>query len=398
MKKILPIIAESSNGKSYKSHRYCADDELRIPSIQYEERNDFQIVKDKFGETEGRNISKPRDLSSLATRLSTEIPLFKYFLDGSRRTYKVDDLEINKRIFPVMAGQIGVACCERPAPNRFKPTVVDNKLVISLPTEANPDPIKPELFFNNLKEKINQQGKLRNFGINFSKVLSYSSRANTGESEAEAQKYEHLGIATIQDEMIDSEKRVVAQLTEKSLLTESNYLLKDGSLQYKPMKTGEFKELAKIRSNYRRVVGLSKSFNPELFRNKKGKSNASLIANLPLFHRTPAFMFQHDTEKQSYLGDYKFSIWYVRIRNSRYSESPFSGVLKLEKILMTDTEIESGLESDLIDVITANVINERNPVCYGNDKRWANHLYPIYLTEQFLKSKYLSDLHFLNLF
>jgi hypothetical protein len=56
------------------------------------------------------------------------------------------------------------------------------------------------------------------------------------------------------------------------------------------------------------------------------------------------------------------------------------------------------LNSEEVDLITTNIINERNPVCYGSDSRWANHLYPVYLTESFIKSKYLSDLNFLNLF
>ena len=49
-------------------------------------------------------------------------------------------------------------------------------------------------------------------------------------------------------------------------------------------------------------------------------------------------------------------------------------------------------------IFTANIINERNPVCYGADRRWANHLYPIYVTESYVKSKYLGESMFLNLF
>ena len=70
----------------------------------------------------------------------------------------------------------------------------------------------------------------------------------------------------------------------------------------------------------------------------------------------------------------------------------------IEKILKNETEIEKGLDSELVDRITANIINERNPVCYGADRRWANHLYPIYVTESYLKSKYLGTNMFLNLF
>ena len=198
--------------------------------------------------------------------------------------------------------------------------------------------------------------------------------------------------------MIDTEKKVVSLLSTQNRLNENNYLVKDGSLQYKPMKTGDYKDLAKIRTNYRWVIGVSKSFNPEFSKDKRNKSNAAALANLPLYHRTPALMFEHSIEKQKYFGDYKYCVWYVRLREQKYTEGPFSGIVKVEKILITDKEQENGLESDLVDVITANLINERNPVCYGRDNRWANHLYPIYLTEQFLKSQYLSDLHFLNLF
>jgi len=51
-----------------------------------------------------------------------------------------------------------------------------------------------------------------------------------------------------------------------------------------------------------------------------------------------------------------------------------------------------------VDNISAWLVNERNPVCYGKDDRWANHLYPVYLTETFIKSKYRGTAHFLNLF
>ena len=59
---------------------------------------------------------------------------------------------------------------------------------------------------------------------------------------------------------------------------------------------------------------------------------------------------------------------------------------------------QDGISTDEVDTITANIINERNPVCYGADNRWANHLYPVYVTESFVKSKYLGENLFLNLF
>jgi len=397
MGNILTLLEDASNGTCYKSYRYCADEEIKVPTINYEETQSLTPVKDRYGETD-TTMKHSKSLESLSARLINNKPLFRYFLDGSRRTYKVDDIELNRRIFPIMAGQIGVACCERQSASQFKCKDVENNLVIALPSEANPENRNSELFFNNLKDKINNGARVTKSGVKFSKLLSYPSRKLDQYQDGENKKYEHLGIAIIQDEMIESEKKIVSSLTGKNLLSDNSFLLKDGSLQYKPMKTGEFKELTKIKNNYRWVIGVSKLFNPELFKDKSGKSNAAAIANLPIYHRTPAFMFQHDFEKQQYYGDYKFSIWYVRIRDKNRTESPFAGVVKIEKILITDYENESGLDTELVDIITANIINERTPVCYGKDSRWANHLYPVYLTEQFLKSKYLSDLHFLNLF
>jgi hypothetical protein len=114
---------------------------------------------------------------------------------------------------------------------------------------------------------------------------------------------------------------------------------------------------------------------------------------LPLFNRTPAFKYTTERTPNVY-----FSVWYLRIREACKTSGPFDGVLKIEKILVSENEQERGLSSDEIDLISANLINERNPTCYGADRRWANHLYPVYLTEKFIKSKYLSELYFLNLF
>ena len=128
-------------------------------------------------------------------------------------------------------------------------------------------------------------------------------------------------------------------------------------------------------------------------KNKRGKSNAGKLAELPLYHRTPALKYTTD-----YVKGINFSIWYIRIRDIKYSASPFDGIIKIEKILVTENEQENGLDTEEINHISAHLINERNPVSYGKDGRLANHLYPIHLTETYIKSKYLSDNYFLNLF
>ncbi len=380
MEKILDFIAKETDGKNYKSYKYCFET-IEIPKLNYEDKKGIQVKKK--GETD-KSLTKTKSIKELADKISKYgSPLFRYFLDGSRRTYKVDDIAYGKKLFPIIAGQIGVAVCERQDKHTFKPIKLINPLVISIPDVANAQTTmgKEDLFFNNLIKKLNQQTVLERQNLKISKILPYSSKTSKDD------KYEDRGIAKIQDEMIAMEQKVVFELVKAKKLNSEAFLIKDGSLEY--MKSGEARELSVIKSNYDCVVGVSKAFNPEALSNDV-KDISRQIAELKLYHRTPAFMYQ--TER---IPDVKFAVWYLRIRNTL---SPFDGVLKIEKILVRDIQEEEGLESDEIDLISANIINERNPVCYGSDNRWAKHLYPVYLTESYIKSKYLSDIHFINLF
>lgn len=385
--KVLDYIAKATGGLCYTSYKYCYDSSA-VPALAYDEKIGDKISLNQYGED--NHSPNMRDISELAISLvkNNIPPLFRFFLDGSRKVYKIDDIEYgNKRIYPIIAGQIGVACCERAGSSQFKRAALESYIVLSLPDISNADGHNNDLFFNSLAQKINTSVQ-HSRPVIIDKILPYSTKIDDNET------LENKAIARVQDEMVECEKRIVSNLTAKNLLSQDSYLLKDGTLQYKIMKTGDFREIAKIRNNYRAVVGVSKSFNPELMKDKKGKSNAGIIAKLGLYHRTPSFMYEPKGE----FGDVKFAVWYVRIREAKYTNTPFAGVLKIEKMLMTGKESEEGLSTDEVDLITANIINERNPVCYGTDNRWANHLYPVYLTERFCKSHYMSDIQFINLF
>lgn len=381
MERILDFIAKETDGKNYKSYKYCFES-VDIPKLDYEDKKGIQAKRK--GETD-KSLTETKSIENLADKISkNRIPLFKYFLDGSRRTYKVDDIAYGRRLYPIIAGQIGVAVCERKDKHTFGHVNLKNPLVISIPENANAQTTigNDELFFNNLIKKLNEQEILEKQQLKFNKILPYKNTALK-----ENDKYEDRGIAKIQDEMTALEQKVVFELVKAKRLNEDSFLIKDGSLEY--MKNGEARELSVIKSNYDRVIGVSKAFNPEALSNDV-KDISRRIAELKLYHRTPAFMYQ--TER---IPDVKFAVWYLRIRDTL---SPFDGVLKIEKILVRDIQEEDGLDSDEIDLISANIINERNPVCYGKDNRWAKHLYPVYLTENYIKSQYLSDIHFINLF
>jgi hypothetical protein len=161
------------------------------------------LQKDRYGETD-TSLKTTKDISGTAKQIMGTIPLFRYFLDGSRRIYKIDDIELGTKIFPLIGGQIGVACCERQNPSSFKKAILEHTLVLALPSEADKDGRNSEQYFNALTQKINNLPKLKQYNLTFSKILTYPSKAlEPGE------KYENKGIAKIQDEMIECEKRLL---------------------------------------------------------------------------------------------------------------------------------------------------------------------------------------------
>lgn len=382
---VLKVIEKETSGVSFNSHKYCHDTTDRS-GIDYDDNKD--IVWKEYGETE--KLTKPVNLKAAADARRCYPSIFSFFLDGSRHTYKVDDMSFQKNVYPIIAGQIGVGCCERCNLTLQPALLFERKLVIALPDRAfstdwdGQDQARP------LLEKINNNVHLRSYQpIRFNDLLIYDTNKDD--------KFEKKGIAKIQDYMVELEKQLVADLVAAGKLNESNYLIKDGSLDYQKVSTKKNKNALNlssehIRNNYRRVIGVSKSFDPTKCLVHGGGTNSNIIANLKLYERTPAFRYT------SSRADADFCIWYLRIRDARYTHSIFDGVLKIEKLIVTEKERVHGIETDDINNITAYLINERNPVCYGADGRWANHLYPVYLTEQYVKSKYLSNDLFIQLF
>lgn len=386
--KIMNLLAKETGGKSYKAHKYGLDHAER-PFIDYGE--DGAIIWKKTAETTPHRTYV--DLTKISKKLAQRNEtILSFFLDGSRRVFKVDDIAYSQSggrsvIYPIIAGQIGVGCCRR-IDKVLKPEKFKREIVLSMPDIANADG-KPG-FFPATAQKLNECSELKRLNITLSNILPYKTAKNTDK------KYEDRGTACIQDRMIQREKELVAELVRAEKIGPDNYLVKDGSLEYKPSKEDkkDKKKYQTFKNNYDWVIGASKNFNPEVCLDINGKPNPGFIADLPLYHRTPVACF----ENPDFLGDVQFAVWYIRLRDKKQTLTPFDGILKVEKILVTQEDVDNGVDSDLVDYLSACLINERNPVCYGKDLRWANHIYPVYLTEQFVKSKYLSAESFLHIF
>ena len=175
-------------------------------------------------------------------------------------------------------------------------------------------------FFPALVQKINEINTIKNFKIQFSSILPYKT------AQGIETKFEDRAIACIQDRMIKAEKEMVNELVRKRKLDQDNYLVKDGSIEYRASQQ-ELKDKRKYqtqKNNYAWVLGVSKKFNPALCIDVNGKSNPGFIADLPLFHRTPAAYF----ENYDLFGEITFAFWYVRIRD-RKIDTPFDGIVKV---------------------------------------------------------------------
>ena len=111
MNGILEHIADRTKGKAYKSYRYCYETDSTVPTLAYDD-HPYVLKRNQIAETD-KDANKIKDLRGTAAIVAKGEPLFRYFLDGSRRVYKIDDIQYQNRLFPALGGQIGVACCAR---------------------------------------------------------------------------------------------------------------------------------------------------------------------------------------------------------------------------------------------------------------------------------------------
>lgn len=384
MGKVLEYIQNNSGGKyfCYGSKKISLEDNIN-DVLSFDDKPMSETKKSVFAETDATRLHVVNISQSL---IQSRFPIFRYFLDGSRRTYKVDDIAIGKKIFPVVAGQIVVGCCERKDRETFKPYLLHHRIVLSMPTDFDIDDENINNNFCKLYcEKVNTYLSSTPFfvnnGIKLHDLFLYQT---DGFSEDPGKdKYLNRAVAKIQNEMTDEEQIIVNKLCENNLLDDDNFLLKDGSIEYNPRFSNlDISKWNLLRSNYKYVVGVSKSFDPELIPDFEGHKLSKTIASLKPFQRTKVYRYESQHSKST------FAVWYLRLRNSDFRETHFSDVVKCEMVLSNDTD---QIRTSLIDLISANIIREAYPVCFGNDTRWANHLYPVYLTETYCKSHYVNN-------
>lgn len=369
--------------KAYDTFKYTIDekfDDVFGDFEDHKENHQTHSSKAEFAEDHPNKTNKPThkiDIDDIQKK--HERSNMMYFLDGSRHVYKTSDMVIDDTVYPVVSGQIVVGCCKRVGREIHKYDKI-RKIVLAVPRPFDRDNGGVN-FLRLQRDAINQEllEKIGPSAIQFDQLICY--RVDGEKFEPGRNKYLHQAITVIQNEMMDQEQIMVGQLcSNESLLSNTSWLVKDGTLEYKREFTNRPEEdidIAQFKHKMKYVIGVSKGADPELLSDKV-PNIGRIIAELEPYSRTNAYKFRHQNKT--------YCIWYLRLRNTPNKATMFSDVVKVEFIMTTDK-----VESDLIDNISAHLINEAFPVCYGKDSRWANHIYPIYLTECYCKSQYMND-------
>ncbi|MEW6264255.1 MAG: hypothetical protein AB1641_14390 [Thermodesulfobacteriota bacterium] len=279
--------------------------------------------------------------------------LFRYFLDGSARTFFLGDLIEGKRRAPVHVAQIGATAVFRKDNGQVKVAGSRHQIVLMLDRNA-------VSFGDRVQELVEKSGP---------RFAFHDTMENDGETEKTSGKEPRSRAAHKAHHLMANLEEKLGRGLERG---PDEWLILDGSLG---------KDLHSWR-DVADFLGVTKSFSREPRFKLPGHRRAStvtlyeLLAGLPFGGRSCAFSARSG----------RVAVWYVRIREQRHLDYPLMGVVKVE----LPNPKEEAVASDLIDEISSALIAERHVSPHGKDLRWHAHLYAVYLAEQAVKNGFVS--------
>ncbi|HEQ98856.1 MAG TPA: hypothetical protein ENO22_05895 [candidate division Zixibacteria bacterium] len=301
--------------------------------------------------------------------------MFRYFLDGSQRSHRVIDASFGSHYLPICAGQIGVAVLERLDSGRMVPrkdlTRVEN--ILAVPNVIGQDNAK------DLEQKINKEmSKNDHF-----RIVRYDYQTKDDKDPAD------LGRAMIIHEMQMLELRTIRDMITNQAIQEDKMLAKDGGLQYRDTKIKDLNLSKDDLVQLRNVIGLAKTFKPNMTVGQgRGRQDlGNLTKGLDWKERTTVISPNKDEITAH-------GWWYLRLRPREKVYSPLQGIAKIEVFASDEEKENDGIAEARADTISSYVLRERNVTAYNADKRWASHIYPIFLAETYLRSSFLSHERF----
>ncbi len=313
-------------------------------------------------------IPRPEEIFPSVCEISDGDPLlFRYFIDGSQRItnagYVVDT---KKRYLPLIIAQIGVAVTELEGCQlKLKEYEFQNTLLF------------PDSFSHEDLEDAR-------------KVVIGAAKASQVQLELSFDHYEvdDLGNtppvdkarAKVLSKMHNMEVQQISSLAKAEEISREALLLIDGSIEF-------YSDMNQLKEAFQNVVGVAKQFDLHKPYHSSSKSErvGSLISRLPPKHRTPARGAKH--------RNLTIASWYLRLRGRKGMtnlEYP-DGVVKIEVYPDDPSHDSPKIERAKCNRISEHVLALRAPATPHNDRRWASHLYPVHLTERYIKTRFHSD-------
>jgi len=280
---------------------------------------------------------------------------FRYFLDGSARTFYLGNVVEGERQTPIHVAQIGVASVVRDERGRMKVARAEHKFVLLLN--------KSELSFGQAVEDAIVAAGPRYEFVDLKEEDQQTDGVNAGkEPRSRAAHKANWRMRVLEGDIARTLSR-----------GPDEWLVLDGGLGSEYVKDWpEGKDyLGVVKSSWKELKFCVKGG-----RVKQTINTYQLLAGLKTGQRTIAFG----------LRDGALATWYVRIRGPEHLEFPMMGVLRVE----LPNPSREAVPSDLINEISGALVAERQATPHGKDVRWHAHLYAIYLAEQAVKNGFVS--------
>lgn len=328
-------------------------------------RPDVDEIEDMLINAESREVTDfletptpdPRDIYRPTPPLyRLQNHLYRYFIDGSLRTYYLATGIEDNRSFPIELAQIGAAVMQRDDRGRVRPLARRHRILLLLPCGQL-----------GVSDTLWAQLKALDTPDGFFEVIDTTEKNAITPEEATIENLRTRAGGIARNRMHRLEIDMIQQT--EGLRNEGAWLILDGAV-----KLDEF-----IKTPH--MIGVAKNFRKDpqfLFGRQRTQRRdiTSILAGLPYAHRTVAFSAHRA----------QVAFWYVRLREQKEVDYPLMGVVKVEFPSPDQTPVDAALA----DLISCALVAERNVTPYGLDSRWHCHLYPIFLAEQTIKNGFYS--------
>jgi len=333
--------------------------DLELPDV--DELEDMLINRD-VGEITAFLETPEPSLESLYRQtpplFRAENHLYKFFIDGSLRTYYLGTALEGNRSFPLELAQIGAAVMQRDQKGKVSPVhgAVKTKLLLLMP--------RGQL---GVSDTVWERLAALNTADGFFTVFDTAEKTSHTPTDPTLENLRTRAGGIARNRMHKLEIEMISRTD--GTRSDGSWLILDGAV-----KLDEFiktPNLSGVAKNFRK----DPRFN---FGKKKmeRKDITAILAGLPYGHRTVAFS-AHDSQ---------VAFWYVRLREQKELDYPLMGVVKVE----LPRPNRDPVEAELADLLSRALVAERNVTPHGQDRRWHCHLYAIYLAEQAIKNSFQS--------